>query len=152
MGIKKIDHVGIAVEDLEGSLKLWARSFRLEKSESEAIPERGVRVAYLYPEKGPAIELITPLGEESPVKKFLENRGEGVHHICFQVKDLEQLMAEFKAAGISFLQEDPVRGAGGSRVAFIHPRVFNGVLIEFKEKEKERKREKEKEKKSREEE
>lgn len=139
MGIKKIEHVGIVVEDLEGSLNLWARNFRFHKSEIEEIPERGVRVAYLYPEKGPAVELISPLGEESPVKKFLENRGEGVHHVCFKVEGLKQLMAEFKAAGISFLQEEPVRGAGASQVAFIHPRIFNGVLIEFKEKEKKKK-------------
>jgi len=134
MKIKKIDHIGIAVENLEASLEYWADKLGLERGESEAIPERGVKVAYLYPEKGPALEFITPLGEESPVRKFLENRGEGVHHLCFKVENLKAVMAELKEKGLSFLQEEPVRGAAGAQVAFIHPRVFNGVLLEFKEK------------------
>ncbi len=138
MKIKKIDHIGIAVENLEASLEYWADKLGLERGESEAIPERGVKVAYLYPEKGPALELITPLGEESPVRKFLENRGEGIHHLCFKVENLKAVMEELKEKGLSFLQEEPVRGAAGAQVAFIHPRVFNGVLLEFKQKKAEK--------------
>lgn len=137
MAIKKLDHIGIAVEELESSLERWAKAFDFEFSEIEALPQRGVRVAYLFPEKGPTIELISPLGEDSPVKKFLENRGEGIHHLCFRVKDLKKLMAKLKERGISFLTDEPVCGAGGSQIAFIHPKVLNGVLIEFKEKKKE---------------
>lgn len=139
MAIKKLDHIGIAVEELELSLKRWAQTFNFETSEIEALPQRGVRVAYLFPEKGPAIELISPLGEDSPVKKFLENRGEGIHHLCFRVKDLKKFMAELKERGLSFLTNEPLCGAGGSQIAFIHPKVLNGVLIEFKEKKKEEK-------------
>ncbi|MCX7974567.1 MAG: methylmalonyl-CoA epimerase [Candidatus Aminicenantes bacterium] len=135
MIIKKLDHIGIAVKDLESSLEKWAEAFAFEKSDPESLPDRGVRVAYLFPKKGPTIELVTPLGEESPVKKFLESRGEGIHHLCFRVKNLKKLMAHFQERGISFLTEEPVRGAGGSRIIFIHPKFFNGVLIEFKEKE-----------------
>lgn len=139
MSIKKLDHIGIAVEELESSLEKWAKAFDFEKSEIETLPHRGVRVAYLFPEKGPAIELISPLGEDSPVRKFLENRGEGIHHLCFQVKNLKKVMAELKARNIFFLTDEPVCGAGGSQIAFIHPKVLNGVLIEFKEKKKEEK-------------
>jgi methylmalonyl-CoA epimerase len=137
MAIKKIDHIGLAVEDLEGSLEKWAKIFGFKRSEIEPLPHRGVRVAYLFPEEGPAIELVSPLGEESPVKKFLETRGEGLHHFCFQVKDLRKFMNELNARGLSFLTDEPVAGAGGSQIAFIHPRVFNGVLVEFKEKREE---------------
>jgi len=137
MAIKRIDHIGLAVEDLEASLEKWAKILGLKRSEIESLPHRGVRVAYLLPEEGPAIELVSPLGEESPVKKFLENRGEGIHHFCFQVEDLRKIMAELKAKGLSFLSDEPVAGAGGSKIAFIHPRIFNGVLIEFKEKKEE---------------
>lgn len=137
MAIKKLDHIGIAVEELESSLERWAKAFDFEFSQIEVLPHRGVRVAYLFPEKGPAIELISPLGEDSPINKFLENRGEGIHHLCFRVKDLKKLMAELKERGISFLTDEPVCGAGGSQIAFIHPKVLNGVLIEFKEKKKE---------------
>jgi len=134
MAIKKIDHIGLAVEDLEGSLEKWANIFGFKRSEIEPLPHRGVRVAYLFPEKGPAIELVSPLGEESPVRKFLERRGEGLHHFCFQVKNLRKLMSELKARGLSFLTDEPVAGAGGSSIVFLHPRLFNGVLMEFKEK------------------
>jgi len=137
MTIKKIDHIGLAVEDLEASLEKWAKTFGFKRSEIEPLPHRGVRVAYLFPEEGPAIELVSPLGEESPVRKFLESRGEGLHHFCFQVRDLRKLMSELKAEGLSFLTDEPVAGAGQSSIVFIHPRFFNGVLIEFKEKREE---------------
>lgn len=134
MPAKKLDHIGIAVEDLEASLEKWAKTLGLEKSEIEVLPHRGVRVAYLFAEEGPAIELVSPFGEESPVKKFLETRGEGLHHFCFRVDNLKKFMSELRAKGLSFLNEEPVSGAGGSQIAFIHPKVLNGVLIEFKEK------------------
>lgn len=135
MTVKEIDHIGIAVKDLESSLERWAKAFTFEKGSIEDLPRRGVRVAYLFPKEGPAIELVSPLSEDSPIKKFLENCGEGLHHLCFRVKNLKKLMAVFKDQGISFLTEEPVSGAGRSQITFIHPQYFNGVLIEFKEKE-----------------
>lgn len=135
MTIKEIEHIGIAVRDLESSLEHWAKAFGFKKGPIESLPHRGVKVAYLWPEAGPAIELVSPLSEDSPVKKFLEKRGEGLHHLCFRVKNLRELMAFFQREGISFLTEEPVSGAGGSQITFIHPQFFNGVLIEFKEKE-----------------
>ncbi len=137
MTIKKFDHIGIAVEELELSLKKWAKVFNFNFSEIEILPSRGVRVAYLFPEEGPAIELISPFGEDSPVRKFLANRGEGIHHLCFQVKDLKKAMVELKEQGLSFLTDCPLPGAGGSQIVFVHPKVLNGVLIELKEKKEE---------------
>ena len=133
MEFKKIDHIGIAVRDLERSLSRWLVLFRVKTSRVEEIEDRGVRLVHLYFPEGPAVELISPLGEESPIAKFLDERGEGIHHLTIEVDDIESAMKELKSAGLQFVADNPQKGASGSRIAFIHPRSLDGILIELKE-------------------
>jgi len=133
MKIKGIHHLGIAVKNLEDSLAGWAALFGTRTSAVEEAPERGVRLAHLHFTEGPTIELLAPLGTDSPVAKFLAERGEGIHHLTLEVEEIEAVMAELKRAGLQFVSEIPQTGAGGSRIAFVHPRSLNGVLLELRE-------------------
>lgn len=133
----KVDHIGIAVRNLEESIEKWTELLELEVKGVEEIKERGVRLAHLSSKSGPSIELLTPCGEGSALGKFLKERGEGIHHFCFEVENIERAMEELKKKGIQFVQESPQKGAGRSLIAFIHPRNFNSVLIELKEEKKE---------------
>lgn len=130
----KIDHIGIAVANLEKSLEKWQRALGLRVGSVEEIKERGLKLANLIPENGPSIELISALGEDSTVEKFIEERGEGIHHFCFEVDDIEKAVGSLKKKGVQFIEPAPQRGAEESLIAFIHPSSFNGVLIELKEK------------------
>jgi len=136
MGIKRIDHLGIAVKDLEESLKRWKELFGVKVGVVEEIKERGVKVAHLEFEDGSAIELVASLGEDSPIEKFIKEKGEGIHHLSFEVEGIEEVMKVLKDKGIRFIQERPQNGAEGSKIAFIHPRNLKGVLLELKEKRK----------------
>jgi len=136
MGIKRIDHIGIVVKDLEESLKRWKELFGVKVGAIEEIKERGVKVAHLEFEDGSAVELVTSLGEESSIEKFIEERGEGIHHLSLEAEGIEDVMKELKEKGIQFIQEIPQEGAEGSKIAFIHPRNLKGVLLELKEKRK----------------
>lgn len=131
--IKKIDHIGIAVNDLDKSLSKWQEILGLRLQGKAEIKERGVKLAELEINGGPILELISPLGEGSPIWKFLEEKGEGIHHFCFEVDDVAEAMKKLSDAGVQFVNEQPQRGASGSLIAFIHPRIFNGVLIELKQ-------------------
>jgi methylmalonyl-CoA/ethylmalonyl-CoA epimerase len=131
--IKRLDHIAIAVKDLEKSMELWADSLNIPCEAVEEIPARQVRLAKLKPPGSPALELISALGEDSPVAKFIATRGEGIHHLCFQVEDIEKALNDLRESGMRLIQEQPVRGAGGSRIAFLHPSNLNGVLIELME-------------------
>ncbi len=131
--IKNLDHIGIAVRDLNGSIEKWCELFSLPQPKKEKMEERGVEVAALDPGGGPSLELITPAGKNSPVEKFLRSKGEGIHHFCFLVENLDQKILQLKSKGVRFVQPEPVKGAAGSRIIFIHPENFNGVLIELKE-------------------
>jgi len=122
------------VKDLELSIELWTNTLKIKSEAIEEIPDRQVRLAKLKPQSGPAIELVSALDDDSPVAKFIDSRGEGIHHLCFQVQDIEKALWELKEAGIRLIQETPVKGAGGSRIAFLHPSNLNGVLIELVEK------------------
>ena len=130
----KIEHIGIVVNNLEESLTLWAEGLNLRARGIEEIQERGVKLAYLEIDDGPSIELVAPYGEGSPLEKFLRERGEGIHHFCFEVQDVEDAVKRLREKGIQFVHDKPQKGAGGSLIAFIQPRHFNGVLIELKEK------------------
>jgi len=136
MGIKRIDHLGIAVKDLDASLKRWRELFGGKVGVIEEIRERGVKVAPLEFEDGSAVELVAPLGEDSPIEKFINERGEGIHHLSLEVDGIEEVMEELRNKGIQFIQEEPQKGAEGSKIAFIHPRNLEGVLLELKEKSK----------------
>jgi methylmalonyl-CoA epimerase len=129
----KVHHIGIAVTDLKKSLKRWESVFQFQASEIEEVIERGVRVAYLDIPGGSAVELIEPLEEGTPVDRFLKQRGEGIHHICLEVEDIDKAIRDLKNKGIEFVSEKPAKGAGGSRIVFLRPQNINGVLIELKE-------------------
>lgn len=131
--IKGIDHVGIAVKDLKRSIPEWEKLIGEKAGNSEKIDAQGVVLSKLKLKEGPVIELLAPIDEETPVGKFLHKKGEGIHHICFQVENLDHMVAGLKKNGVRFVQDVPVRGADGSRIIFIYPSDFNGVLIEFKE-------------------
>jgi len=134
MGITKMDHVAIAVESIENSAVRWIVSLGMEAGEVEELPERGVRLCKLIAPGSPSLELIAPLGDDSPVARFLAQKGEGIHHFCFEVDDIERALQELKRGQADLIHESPVAGAGGSRIAFVHPKSFNGVLIELKQK------------------
>lgn len=131
MKVKRVHHIGIAVRDLEESLKRWSALFAAEPGPIEEIPERGVRLGHLRFAEGPEIELVAPLGAASPVAKFLESRGEGIQHFTLEVEDIETAMRELGQAGLQFVSDTPQIGAGGVLVAFVHPRSLNGVLVEI---------------------
>jgi len=133
MKVKGIHHIGVAVKNLEESLARWQSLFAVEAGSLEEIPERGARLTHLAFGQGPSLELVSPLGSDSPVARFLEKRGEGIHHLTLEVENLESVMEWLKGAGLTFTDEKPRRGAGGSLVAFVHPQSLNGVLLELRE-------------------
>jgi methylmalonyl-CoA/ethylmalonyl-CoA epimerase len=127
----KLDHIGIAVKSLEAA-RIY-ESLGLKIDHVETVETQKVKTAFLS--VGDAnIELLEPTGEDSPIAKFIEKRGEGIHHICFRVDDIESHLARLKAEGYRLVNEEPVPGAHGCRVAFLHPSAGNGVLIELSEK------------------
>ncbi|MBN1271563.1 MAG: methylmalonyl-CoA epimerase [Candidatus Aminicenantes bacterium] len=137
MKISNIHHIGIAVKDIKKSVERWKKIFDLNDPCFEEISERGVSVAEFEFEEGPSLELISPLGENKSLAGFLEKKGEGIHHFCFEVDDINEVVVSLRKAGAQFVNEKPQKGAGGSLIVFIHPRTVNGVLIELKQKPKE---------------
>ncbi len=129
----RLHHVGLAVRDLEEALSRY-RLLGYRLSQKGEVPEQGVRVYWLVSEAGgPALELLAPTGPETPVGRFLEKRGEGVHHLAFATPDLEAALARLKAEGLPLVDETPRVGFGGHRVAFVHPKAFMGTLVELVE-------------------
>ncbi len=128
----EIDHIAVAVKDLKKSIEQWKSYFQIEECCIEEIEERGVKLAQLKVGEGTSIELVSPLGEKSTLRNFLKNKGEGIHHICFKVKDIDKSVIELKRQGVRFVSEEPVMGASGSRIIFMRPDNLNGVLIELK--------------------
>lgn len=128
-----IHHIGIAVSNLEETAARWGALFGAVPGPVEEIPERGVRLVHLGFAEGPQIELLAPLGEASPVSKFIESKGEGIQHITIEVDDIETAIGELSQAGLRLISEKPQIGAGGSQVIFIHPRSLNGVLVEIRQ-------------------
>lgn len=132
--IRKVDHIGIAVRELESSVSHWVNCLGYSLEGVESVHERDVRVAFLSLEGSPPVELITPLKEGTAVARFLEKRGEGIHHICYEVGDILAAVRSLKGSGVELVGEEPGAGAGGAKTIFLHPRSFNGVLIELKQK------------------
>jgi methylmalonyl-CoA epimerase len=129
---KGLDHVAIVVKDLDKAVAFYRDSLGLSLSEIEEVPEQQVKTAIFGHGMG-RVELICPTTPNSGVARFLEKRGEGLHHICLEVEDIEQAMAAVKAAGAPLIDEVPKPGAGGAKVAFIHPKGTHGVLTELRE-------------------
>ena len=128
--IKGIDHIGIAVRSIEEAKKFWVGMLGLKLLRIEDVPEQKVRVAML--EAGDAtIELLEPTSPDSPVAKFIEKRGEGLHHVTLQTDKLADRLKALKAAGVNLIDEKPRVGAGGAGVAFLHPNFAHGVLVEL---------------------
>lgn len=126
----KVAHIGIATRELDDALALWRDTLGLKVDATEAVAEQGVRVAML-PIGDTHIELLEPLSPDSPVAKFLEKRGPGIHHVAVEVSDIRASLAQLKEKGARLIDEIPRRGAGGCLVAFIHPASANGVLLEL---------------------
>jgi methylmalonyl-CoA/ethylmalonyl-CoA epimerase len=128
----KIDHLGIAVRSIGDSLAFY-RGLGLELDGTETVEDQGVAVAFL-PVGEARIELLEPVSEDTPVGRFLARRGEGLHHICYEVEDLAAKLEELRSLGARVLDGYPRRGAEGKLVAFLHPASANGVLVELSEK------------------
>ncbi|MGN6184237.1 MAG: methylmalonyl-CoA epimerase [Thermoanaerobaculia bacterium] len=131
MNKPKLDHIGIAVNSLD-SAKIY-QDLGLDIQHIETVETQRVKTAFLSVGDS-NLELLEPTSPESPIAKFIEKRGEGIHHICFRVDDIEAHLARLKDAGYRLINESPVPGAHGCRVAFLHPAAGNGVLIELSEK------------------
>ena len=132
--MENLYHVAIAVRNIDEVEKLYETALGLRVEHREVVEDQGVRTSMLVPEKGgTALELLEPLSGESPISKFLDKRGEGIHHICFLVDDIEAALERLKRDGVKLIDETPRPGSYHSRVAFIHPKAMNGVLIELAE-------------------
>lgn len=130
--IKGIDHIAIVVDDIESALGFWRDVLGLELDHVEEVPEQKSLVAFL-PVDGSKIELVEPTSDDSGVARYLKKHGPGMHHICLQVEALESTLAELKAKGVHLINETPLEGSGGKRLAFIHPKSTQGVLVELYE-------------------
>jgi methylmalonyl-CoA/ethylmalonyl-CoA epimerase len=128
----KIDHIGIATRSIEEALGFWRDALGLEVKHIETVAEQGVNVAML-PVGEPRVELLEPTGPDTPVAKFLEKRGPGIHHVAVRVADIRAALARLKAGGARLIDEEPRRGAGDCLVAFVHPTSSGGVLLELVE-------------------
>ena len=128
-----VDHVGIAVSDLDGAVERYRELLGAAVVHRERVESQGVEVVFLEIAGSTRIELLSPLGDETPVGRFLERRGPGLHHVCYRVDDLEAALESLDAAGARLVDRRPRRGAAGSRIAFVHPEAFDGVLVELKQ-------------------
>jgi len=127
-------HVAIAVRNINQVEKLYESALGLKVQHREVVEEQGVKSSMLVPESGgTAIELLEALNDESPISKFLDKRGEGIHHICFIVDNIQSALDRLKKQGVQLIDESPRVGAYGAKVAFVHPKAMNGVLIELAE-------------------
>jgi methylmalonyl-CoA/ethylmalonyl-CoA epimerase len=130
--IRSIHHIAIAVRDLDAALDFYRDALGLELAERREVPEEGVEIAFLPAGEG-EVELIRPLGEEGSVAYFLEKRGEGLHHVCLAVDDIDAAMERLRTAGAQVLSDEPRVNAHGTRYVFVHPKSAHGVLLELYE-------------------
>lgn len=133
MKIKRIDHISVVVHDFEEVVALYQDVLGLPLARIEEVPEQGVRIAFL-PVGESEIEILEPIDKTSGgVAAYLEKRGECMHHLCFEVEDIESALRELRERGIRLVDQEPRVGSGGQKVAFLHPRSTHGVLIELYE-------------------
>ncbi len=128
----RIDHIGVAVEDIEVAIELYQDGFGMQLAHRETVESQGVEAVLLDVGEG-HVELLRPLGPGTPVGKFLSRKGPGLHHVAYAVDDIDTTLGRIAAAGISPLDAEPRVGIRGSRVAFLHPRFTGGVLTEIVE-------------------
>jgi methylmalonyl-CoA/ethylmalonyl-CoA epimerase len=128
----RIDHVGVAVEDLDAAIALYRDSLGMPLAHRETVTDQGVEAALLDVGEG-HIELLRPLGEDTPVGKFVAKKGGGMHHVAYAVEDIDGTLAQIKEAGLELIDSEPRIGIRDSRVAFLHPRSTGGVLTEIVE-------------------
>lgn len=128
--VVKVDHIGIAVSDLAESLKMYTDILGMTLHGTETVEEQKVKTAFL-PLGDTEIELLESTAPDGPIGKFIEARGQGIQHIAFRVDDIEAALAELKAKGVRLIDEKPRYGAGGAKIAFLHPKATGGVLIEL---------------------
>ncbi len=132
-----ISHIGIAVNDIESAITKYKILIGDNSPMVEEVSDQNIKAAIFKTDnsiEGGRIELVAPLSELSPISKYLSNNGEGLHHICIYVDDINDKLAELKKSGFRLIDETPRIGAGGKKIAFIHPKDCHGVLIEFEEK------------------
>jgi len=128
--IKQINHVAIVVEDIDASLAFWRDALGIEMHELRDVPAEKSKVAFL-PVAGSEIELVQPTSDDSGIAKYLVKRGQGMHHVCLEVDDIEGMLAQLSAKGVRLINEQPRTAADGKRYAFVHPESTSGVLVEL---------------------
>ncbi|MEY2784237.1 MAG: hypothetical protein RL277_441 [Planctomycetota bacterium] len=129
---RRLHHVAIAVESLASARAVYEGAFGMSASEIEFVPGQKVNVLVLHA-GAQRVELVEPVGEDSPIRNFLVKRGPGIHHLAWEVENCEQAIARLKAAGVALIDEVPKPGAHGTRIAFVHPKATGGVLMELVE-------------------
>ncbi len=130
MKLLKIDHLGIAVSSIDAKKNFWTDILGLTLEGTETIHEQKVTTAFL-PVGESEVELLESTSEDGPVAKHIEKRGEGIQHVAFRVENIEDALAELKAKGIALIDQVPRIGAGGAKIAFLHPKATSGVLVEL---------------------
>jgi methylmalonyl-CoA/ethylmalonyl-CoA epimerase len=128
--IKRIDHLAVLVEDIQQAVAFWRDGLGMEVSHQQDVPTEQARIAFL-PVGDSEIELVQPTTDDSGLRRYLEKRGPGMHHVCLQVDDIEAMLARLKARGIELINEAPRTSADGKKYAFIHPRSAGGVMVEL---------------------
>ena len=130
MKILKIDHLGIAVKSIDAGKALWTDILGLPFEGTETVTEQKVTTAF-FPVGESEVELLESTASDGPVAKYIEKRGEGIQHVAFRVENIEEALAFLKEKGVALIDEKPRKGAGGARIAFLHPKATNGVLVEL---------------------
>ncbi|MDY0221902.1 MAG: methylmalonyl-CoA epimerase [Desulfobacterium sp.] len=130
MKILKIDHLGVAVKSIDDGKNFWSDVLGLEFAGSETVEAQKVTTAF-FPVGESEVELLQSTSEDGPVARYIEKRGEGIQHVAFRVENIEEALAELKAKGIRLIDEEPRIGAGGAKIAFLHPKATSGVLVEL---------------------
>jgi methylmalonyl-CoA/ethylmalonyl-CoA epimerase len=130
MKILKIDHLGIAVNSIEDGQRFWSDVLGLQFEGSETVEAQKVTTAF-FPVGESEVELLESTSADGPVAKYIEKRGQGIQHVAFRVADIEEALEELKSKGVQLIDQTPRMGAGGAKIAFLHPKATNGVLVEL---------------------
>ncbi|MCL2817809.1 MAG: methylmalonyl-CoA epimerase [Clostridiales bacterium] len=130
LDIQKIDHIGVAVKSIEEAAAFWQETLGLRITGVETVESQKVKTAFI-PTGDSEIELLEATDAESAIAKFIESKGEGIHHLALRVKDIEAALATLSAQGVRLIDQVPRQGAGGAKIAFVHPKAAGGILLEL---------------------